>query len=215
MQTNDSVAAKRNSNSHAFHVVTMAAARIVRDALCLTGFCKVVLIYLFFVSLFAKNCLAYTLYSRQELLDIGSCNSVNFTDAFGLISEIARTAEPTVKRIRSTNGQRRRHRCKQRGSRGGLNARLKLAPHRPSLPSIFLANVRSLANKMDELRLRITTNKWIMDTNIMIFTETWLNSNVPDSAIDLAERYTLRADRTKESGKTRGGGLCIYVNKAW
>ena len=36
-------------------------------------------------------------------------------------------------------------------------------------------------------------------TNIMIFTETWLNSNVPDSAIDLAERYTLRADRTKES----------------
>ena len=174
-------------------LVTMAA-RIVREALCLTGFCKVVLIYLFFVSLFAKNCLAYTSYSRQELLDIGSCNSVNFTDAFGLISEIARTAEPTVKRIRSTNGQRRRHRCKQRGSRGGLNARLKLAPHRPSLPSIFLANVQSLANKMDERRLRITTNKWIMDT--------WLNSNVPDSAIDLAERYTLRADRTKESGKS-------------
>ena len=205
MQTNDSVAAKRNSNSHAFHVVTMAAARIVRDALCLTVFCKVVLIYLFFVSLFAKNCLAYTSYSRQELLDIGSCNSVNFTDftdAFGLISEIARTAEPTDKRNRSTNGQRRRHRCKQRGSSGGLNARLKLAPHRPSLPSIFLANVRSLPNKMDELRLRITTNKWIMYSNIMIFTETWLNSNVPDSAIDLAERYTLRADRTKESGKS-------------
>ena len=183
--------------------------------MCLTGFCKVVLIFLFVASLFAKNCLAYTSYSRQELLDIGSCNSVNFTDELGLISEIASKVEPADKRSRRTNKRRRRQRCKQGGSRRGLNARLKLAPHRPSLPSIFLADVRSLANKMDELRLRITTNKWIMDSNIMIFTETWLNSNVPDSAIDLAERYTLRADRTKESGKTRGGGLCIYVNKAW
>lgn len=50
----------------------------------------------------------------------------------------------------------------------------------------------------------------------MIFTETWLNSGVPDSAIELPGRYILRADRTADdSGKTRGGGLCIYVNKAW
>ena len=50
----------------------------------------------------------------------------------------------------------------------------------------------------------------------MIFTETWLNSGVPDSAIGLTGRYILRSDRTAEdSGKTRGGGLCIYVNKAW
>ena len=50
----------------------------------------------------------------------------------------------------------------------------------------------------------------------MVFTETWLHSDVPDNAIELAGRYTLRADRTADdSGKTRGGGLCIYVNKAW
>ena len=50
----------------------------------------------------------------------------------------------------------------------------------------------------------------------MIFTETWLNSSVPDSAVELTGRYLLRADRTADdSGKTRGGGLCIYVNKAW
>src|SRR4029434_7325045 len=90
-----------------------------------------------------------------------------------------------------------------------------LTPHRLSLPSIFLANVRSLPNKMDELRLRITTHKRIMDCNVMIFTETWLNSGVPDSAIELTGRYILRADRTAEdSAKTRGGGLCIYVNNA-
>ncbi len=46
--------------------------------------------------------------------------------------------------------------------------------------------------------------------------ETWLHSNIPNNVIDLTGRYTLRADRTADdSGKTRGGGLCIYVNKAW
>lgn len=35
-------------------------------------------------------------------------------------------------------------------------------------------------------------------------------------SVELAWRHTLRADRTLEgSGKTRGGGLCIYINKAW
>lgn len=52
--------------------------------------------------------------------------------------------------------------------------------------------------------------------NIMIFTERWLNSGVPDSTIELAWHIVLWADRTTDdSGKTRGGGLCIYVNKAW
>lgn len=69
---------------------------------------------------------------------------------------------------------------------------------------------------MDELRLCITNSKRIMDSNVMIFTETWLNSSFPDNAIELAGRYTHRADRTADgSGKTRGGGLCIYINKAW
>ncbi|KAF0039234.1 hypothetical protein F2P81_007469 [Scophthalmus maximus] len=55
---------------------------------------------------------------------------------------------------------------------------------------------------MDELRLRITTHKWIMDCNIMIFTETWLNSSAPDSAIELTWRFVLRADRPDDdSGK--------------
>jgi len=68
---------------------------------------------------------------------------------------------------------------------------------------------------MDELRLRITTHKCIMDCNVMILPETWLISGVPDSTIELAGRYILWADRTADdSGKSRGGGLCIYVNSA-
>uniref|UniRef100_A0AAY4BNL9 Reverse transcriptase domain-containing protein n=1 Tax=Denticeps clupeoides TaxID=299321 RepID=A0AAY4BNL9_9TELE len=69
---------------------------------------------------------------------------------------------------------------------------------------------------MDEIRLRINHSKKLWNCNVMIFTETWLNNGIPDNAIALAEHHILRADRTADdSGKTRGGGLCIYVNKAW
>lgn len=50
----------------------------------------------------------------------------------------------------------------------------------------------------------------------MVFTETWLNDNIPDNAIELEGCTVFRADRTAEdSGKTKGGGLCIYVNNSW
>lgn len=92
-----------------------------------------------------------------------------------------------------------------------MQARLKLNPHRQSLPSIFLANVRSLANKVDELRLRITQRKF-MDCNVMVFTETWLNNTIPASAIELQGCNIYRADKTvADSGKSKGGGVCIYV----
>lgn len=66
------------------------------------------------------------------------------------------------------------------GSEAVLQLGLKLNPH-------FLANVQSLVNKMDELLLRITLHKQIMECNIMLFTETWLNNtnNVPSSTIVL------------------------------
>ncbi|KAF7700486.1 hypothetical protein HF521_003444 [Silurus meridionalis] len=58
--------------------------------------------------------------------------------------------------------------------------------------------------------------KMIKECNVMIFTETWLNNNIPSSAIELRGRSVFRADRTAEdSGKRRGGGLCIYVNNSW
>lgn len=68
---------------------------------------------------------------------------------------------------------------------------------------------------MDELRLRIINQKSIMDCNVMIFTKTWLSRCVPNSAIELTGRYILRMDKiADDSGKTSGGGLCIYVNKS-
>ncbi len=95
-----------------------------------------------------------------------------------------------------------------------LRTKLKLTPHRLSLASLFLAYVRSLVNKMDEIRLRITHSKRLLDCNVMVLMETWLHSGIPNNATELAGRYTLQADRmADDSSKTRGGGLCIYVKK--
>ena len=78
------------------------------------------------------------------------------------------------------------------------------------LPSLLLANVRSLVNNMDYLlRLWIINNKRITDTTILIFTESWLHEGVPDSAIALLGLHCTRSDRTADCGKMRGGGLLL------
>lgn len=81
-----------------------------------------------------------------------------------------------------------------------IRAKLRLTPHRPSLPIIFLASIQSLVNKLDEIRLS--------DSNALIFTETWLHSSIPDTATELSRNSMHRADRTSDdSSKSRGGGL--------
>ncbi|KAL0153662.1 hypothetical protein M9458_051027 [Cirrhinus mrigala] len=76
----------------------------------------------------------------------------------------------------------------KRGKRGGIQARLRANPTRPNLPTLILSNVRSLENKRQH----------------------------SDSAIQMHGLTCYRADRdTALSGKTRGGGLCVYINKGW
>ena len=102
-------------------------------------------------------------------MNISSYNHDNF---IGKLPEIAKTAGPAYSALPTGENHRwRQEREQKQGKQGGLKARLKLTPHRLSLPILFLANVKSLPNKMDDLRLRITTHKWIMDCNIMIFAE--------------------------------------------
>ncbi|KAI3375874.1 hypothetical protein L3Q82_003761 [Scortum barcoo] len=114
------------------------------------------------------------------------------------------------------NGARKRHTSRHRqGKRAGLHARLKARSNRPPLPSLLLANVRSLENKLDELRARITSQREVRDCCALILTETWLSASVPDTAIQLQSHSTHRGDRTAAAGKTKGGGVCIFVNNAW
>lgn len=55
----------------------------------------------------------------------------------------------------------------------------------------------------------ISTWKNIQDCCVMVITEKWLNPIIPAEAIELADRTAHRADRTSDSGKSRGGGLCV------
>ncbi|KAL0168321.1 hypothetical protein M9458_036543, partial [Cirrhinus mrigala] len=104
---------------------------------------------------------------------------------------------------------------RRRGRRGGVRTRLRKRPFRPPLPSIILANVRSLRNKMDLLHAKCSMERGYKDACIIVLTETWLDEEVPESEVSLDHFTILRADRTHPSGKVRGGGICIYVNNRW
>ncbi len=48
---------------------------------------------------------------------------------------------------------------------------------------VSLTNSRSLVNKIDEIRLRITSH--CMDSCVMVITETWLDSAISDAVIEI------------------------------
>ncbi len=101
-------------------------------------------------------------YDKSALLDIGNrfTNLVQDTlspnPSWPL--EILRNAE--------NKGHRRRNK-KLRGKSAGIRNRLRKSAHSPPLPSLLLANVQSLDNKMDDLRARISFQRDIRDCNII------------------------------------------------
>lgn len=122
--------------------------------------------------------------------------------------------------MRSTerNGERpqKSRRRKHRGKRAGVKNRLRARVHHPPLPSILLANVQSIDNKLDDIRARIRFQRDVRNCNVLCFTETWLTPEVPDHAVRPAETFSVfRMDRTVDSGKSRGGGVCFLTNNSW
>ncbi len=156
-------------------------------------------------------------YSREFLLDVGRTTflELNFAHAkelrdLGLLWRPTTSPTPTT----ASRPQRRRHkrheRKQKRGKRGGIRARQAANPHKPAIPTIVLANVRSLDNKLDYIRLLRSTQRTVRDCCVFVFTETWLSNSVPNCAIQLDRLSCYRADRVLvEGGKTRGGGLCV------
>ncbi|KAK0153976.1 hypothetical protein N1851_003943 [Merluccius polli] len=160
-------------------------------------------------------------YSRRTLFKIGNHFIHKPNPAFtkvlhdlGLLRRPASTPTPTTaahpqrKRRMSASTptptaaahpqRKRRRRCtrrQKRGKCGGIQARLAANPHKPALPSIVLANVRSLDNKLDELHLLRSSQQTVRECCVFVFTETWLNNNIPDSAIQLDRLTCYRADR--------------------
>ncbi len=112
--------------------------------------------------------------------------------------EILRNTE--VNKGRLNNPRRRK---KHRGRRAGIHNRLRKRAHSPPLPSILLANVQSLENKMDVLRARISFQRDIRDCNILCLTETWLKPSVPETAVTPFDNFSvLRMDRKQRLEKT-------------
>lgn len=193
------------------------AARTVAAALLSSTW---MFLYVLFVCLSCTDCQTEGPYSQQDLLKIGTlCSDLDFVRQQyreHIQPEISRSAgSPWITIPGSSRKRRRRERRQKRGCRSGVQTRLKKAPHKPTLPSIFLSNARSLINKMDELMLITESHKSVRDCSIMVITESWLHTGIPDEAVALPGRTVHRADRNGESGKKRGGGLCIYSNNKW
>jgi hypothetical protein len=72
------------------------------------------------------------------------------------------------------------------------------------MPQLLLANVRSLISKVDELEAVANVN----EADIICITESWLPSDIPDSALSYSNFILFRNDRATSIS----GGVCIYVN---
>ncbi len=197
------------------YVITMALLCSVTFQVAPFRLCFYLLCYVFLLSLFTRIMSALIIYDKRTLLDIGHHYTNLLQDTLSTNPtwplEILRNTE--VNKGHLNNPRRRK---KHRGKRAGICNRLRERAHSPPLPSILLAIVQSLENKMDDLRARIRFQQDIRDCNILCLTETWLTPSVPDTAVTLSNNFSvLRMDRTAEAGKTKGGGVCFMINKKW
>ncbi len=168
------------------------------------------------ISLFTHITSAMIIYDKGKLLDIGHRYTNLFQDTLSPNPswplEILRYTEENNSHL---NNHPRRRIKKHSGKRTGIRNSLRKRAHNP-LPSILLANVQSLENKMDDLRARLSFQWDIRDCNILCLSETWLTPSVPDTAVTPSDNFSvLRMDRTAEAGKSKGGGVCFMINKKW
>ncbi|KAF7650927.1 hypothetical protein LDENG_00118800 [Lucifuga dentata] len=153
-------------------------------------------------------CSTWSSFTRDELMNIRSTTPAALFPTFLLPSmellDILVTGALTFVHA----AKRRRGKC----------ALVSLHRHgtRTPLPGIFLSNVVSLPNKLDELQLLVGRNRDFSSSSVLCFTEMWLCGSIPDSALQLAGFQLFRVDRDTElSGKTKSGGICFYINSGW
>ncbi len=131
-----------------------------------------VFLYLFFIFYFSfDTCIVCNDYVRQK-------NTFGHGQRYTNLIQNTLSADPAwpleILRNNVLNNDHlnnRRRRWKHRGRRAGIRNRLRKRAHSPPLPSILLANVQSLENKMDDLRARISFQRDIRDCNIFCLTK--------------------------------------------
>ncbi len=168
--------------------------------------CFYILFYVFLLSLFTRLTSALFIYDKITILDIGHrCTNLLLdtlsTDPAWLL-EILRNAE--VNKGHPNNPRRRK---KHSGRRAGIRDRLRNKAHSPPLPSILLANVQSLENKMDDLRARTSFQRDIRDCNILCLSETWLTPSVPDTAVTPSDNFS---DGQNSRGRKNQGWWSVF-----
>ncbi|KAK0150331.1 hypothetical protein N1851_008576 [Merluccius polli] len=109
----------------------------------------------------------------------------------------------------------RRKPREERPTWGGPGQRLHRRGSRPPMPGMILSNGRSLRSKMEELRTNMRVCFVYREAGLLVFTETWLHEHIPNSLIELEGFSLVRADRDETSGKSRGGGICVFVSDSW
>lgn len=150
-------------------------------------------------------------FTREELMNIRGTTPADLVPTFlvSLMELLDFLVKGSLAVVRAVK-------CHRREKRAGSLVRLRRRGFRTPLPAIFLSNVRSLCNKLDELQLLVGKNRDFYSSSVLCFTEMWLCELIPDSALQLAGFQLYRADRDKElSGKTKGGGVCFYINNRW
>ena len=70
--------------------------------------------------------------------------------------------------------------------------------------SLFLSNVRSLLPKIDDLESTLNLN----GISLAFITETWLNGNIDDAAVNIENYSIIRRDRNQNN---TGGGVCAFI----
>lgn len=82
---------------------------------------------------------------------------------------------------------------------------------------MILTNAQSLRNKVDELQVNVNHLCEYKNACLLACTETWLTSSVLDSSLEIRGfGAPLRLDADCGiTGKTQGGGVCLYINRRW
>ncbi len=147
-------------------------------------------VFVLFLFVFPVLCFSKTIsFTRDELLNIRQNTPQNLLPDFDysdvLLDIVVGRAVALVKRFRT----------RRRGKRAGALVKLCQCGLRTPLPSIHLANLRSLPNKTDKLLLLSRTNKDFSNSAALCFTETWLNDAIPDSALHLPNFQLIRSRR--------------------
>ena len=105
-----------------------------------------------------------------------------------------------------------RKRRRKRGKKGGKENRLRRRSTRPPLPSIVLANVRAIHNKIGTIRTYARYSHDYREASLLCFTETWLKPSKLDSLYEVPGFTLVRLDRGGGGGY---GGVCAYINDRW